>query len=81
MPTADERARARASWPVTRTTLDAQDEAFGPRDAQAAWHAVLELTLEAFTAAGPLAPRLPRSQWPSRLIRNGVVREAPNGGA
>jgi hypothetical protein len=75
MSTAEERARARASWPIVRTTLAGQRDAVGPLDAQAAWHAVLELTREAFAAAGPIPPRLPRSQWPSRLLINGVPRD------
>lgn len=72
MPTASERAKARSAWPVKRTSLDHGTEAFGPTDAQAAWDAVIELTRESYAAAGEIPPRLPRAQWPSRLIRPGA---------
>lgn len=71
MSTAEERAKARASWPVRKTTLEEETDVPVSMDAQTAWRAVLELTRETFATAGALPPRLPRSQWPSTIIRPG----------
>jgi hypothetical protein len=76
MSTAKERAQARASWPMKRLTLDSVEPPAAP---SAGWHAVLELTWEAFSLAGEIPPPLPRAQWPARLFKRGERRPDSHG--
>ncbi len=79
MSTAEERARARATWPSRKTTLADQAEAVAELTGQEAWDAVMELTFEAWSLKGGIPPRLPRSPWPSKLFRPGDKRPDSNG--
>lgn len=74
MSTPAERALARGQWPSAKTTLQEASESLVELSGQAAWDAVMELTWEAFSLAGGVPPRLPRSQWPSSLYRPGEKR-------
>ncbi|MBI5543079.1 MAG: hypothetical protein HY901_04275 [Deltaproteobacteria bacterium] len=74
MSTPAERAAARASWPSAKTTLRDAAEALADLSGQAAWDAVMELTWEAYSLAGGVPPRLPRSEWPSKVFRPGEER-------
>jgi hypothetical protein len=75
----DERAAARASWPVAKVGLADDDPARGPDDPSAAWNAVIELSREAYAAMGVRLTSVPRSEWPSRLYRPGEPRPDTNG--
>lgn len=79
MSSREERARNRRAWPVVKTCLADELPSRGPDDATEAWHAVLELTREAYALAGIHPTSLPRSQWPSRLFRPGDPRPDSNG--
>lgn len=76
MPTFDERAAARAHWPVTPADAEAVD---APLDGAAGWDAVLELTWEAWSLAGKMPDPLPRAEWPTRLFRKGEERPDSHG--
>jgi len=72
MSTLESRASARAHWPVVKTTLEQSDGLSAmPEGGQAAWDAVMELSLAAWSAVG--LPDLPadRRQWPSRKFGPG----------
>jgi hypothetical protein len=79
MSSFEDRASSRANWRVLRKPLQDEAPEAGPSDATAAWYAVLELTREAYAAAGIHSTRLPRAQWPSRLFRPGEPRADTHG--
>ncbi len=76
---AEERAKARGSWPVTKHALGAETSRNPMLSPEDAWNAVLELTREAYSLAGKFPPSIPRSEWPSRLFRPGEPRPDSNG--
>jgi len=78
MSTPAERAAARSSWPVTRTTPGAPEEA-APLDGTAAWNAVLELTWQAYSLAGLMPDPISRASWPSKIFRPGEKRPDSQG--
>lgn len=79
MSTFEERARRRQAWPVVKTDLANDEPPRGPADPSEAWHAVIELTREAYALAGALPKPVPRSEWPVRLFRPGEHRPDTNG--
>jgi hypothetical protein len=82
MSTKEERAKARANWPGVLTTLAEMDGLSAMpilADGTAAWDAVMELSLQAWSAKG--LPNLPkdRSLWPSRKFLPGEYVPDSNG--
>lgn len=72
MSTRESRAAARAEWPVRKTDLANSDGLSALEvDGQAAWDAVMELSLAAWSLVG--LPDLPkdRRQWPARKFGPG----------
>jgi hypothetical protein len=74
MSTFEERAKARACWAVVRTTLAEMDGLSAMpvlADGTAAWNAVMELSLQAWSLVG--LPDLPKNRalWPSKKYMPG----------
>lgn len=72
MSSREDRAAARAQWPVEKSTLEQSDGlAAMQAGGQPAWDAVMELSLAAWSLVG--LPNLPkdRRQWPSRKFLPG----------
>ncbi len=71
MSTREERAAARANWPVAIVPLGHDDPPTLP-DGADFFSAVLELTGEAWALTGTLPPRTPRAEWPVTIVRPGA---------
>ena len=76
---AEERARSRRNWPVSKAVLGEEPPQRGPDEPTAAWEAVIELSEQAYELAGITPTSLPRSRWPSRLFQPGEPRPDSNG--
>jgi hypothetical protein len=67
----DERRRARAAWPIRRTTLESEpltDDRL-PDDLEARLAMVTELTYTQWRLAGRELPQYTRAEMPGRVIR------------
>ncbi len=79
-PTAEEarieRARARTSWPIRKSTLDQQadDDLSGSTTADERLAMMQRLTLDAWASTGRPWPSYSRSEMPGRVVRNGHGR-------
>lgn len=70
MSTREERAAARATWPVAIVPFG-HDEPPTLPDGTDFFAAVLELTAQAWSLTGALPERTPRAEWPVTILRPG----------
>lgn len=70
-----QRAKARAGWPVTRTSLvDQPEDDLSALSVSERIAMVWQLTLDVWASTGKELPSYERSQMPGRVVRPGDAR-------